>query len=142
MRNLVSTNLEGFFHITQLAVRQMLAQKRPASILTVTAALAHNPIRNVTASMAMATKGALETATRHLAMEFSKDQIRFNAIAPGVVYTPLHRDTPQAAMERLSPMGKPSTVEDIANAALYLAEAPTVTGTTIYVDGGAHVGRW
>jgi NAD(P)-dependent dehydrogenase (short-subunit alcohol dehydrogenase family) len=140
--SLVSTNLEGFFHITQFAIRQMLVQKRPAGIVTITAALAHNPIRSVTASVAMATKGALETATRHLAMEFSNDQIRLNAVAPGVVYTPLHRDTPRAAMEGLSPMRRPSTVEEIAAAVLYLAEAPTVTGTTLYVDGGSHLGRW
>ena len=141
-RSLVSINLEGFLHITQFAIRQMLAQNKPGSVVTITAALAHNPIRSVTASVPMIMKGGLETATRHLAMEYAKEQIRINAVAPGVVYTPLHGDTPQAVMESLSPMGRPSTVEEIANAVLYLAEAPTVTGTTLYVDGGSHLGRW
>jgi NAD(P)-dependent dehydrogenase (short-subunit alcohol dehydrogenase family) len=65
-----------------------------------------------------------------------------NAVAPGAVYTPLHRDTPKDVMESLSPMGQPSTVKQITDAVLYLTDAATVTGETIYVDGGAHLGRW
>jgi NAD(P)-dependent dehydrogenase (short-subunit alcohol dehydrogenase family) len=90
----------------------------------------------------MITKGGLETATRHLAMEYAKDGIRVNAVAPGVVLTPLQRDTPRDVMESLSPMGRPSTVKDIADAVMYLTDAGTVTGQTLYVDGGAHFGRW
>src|SRR5882724_2467847 len=141
-KSLVSTNLEGFLYITQLAIKQMLAQKTGGSIVTITAALAHNPIRGVNAAVPMITKGGLETVTRHLAMEYAKDGIRVNAVAPGVVYTPLHRDTPEDVMRGLSPMGRPSTVQDIADAVIYLSDATTVTGETIFVDGGAHVGRW
>jgi NAD(P)-dependent dehydrogenase (short-subunit alcohol dehydrogenase family) len=90
----------------------------------------------------MITKGGLETITRHLAMEYAKDGIRVNAVAPGVVYTPMHRDTPQDVMESLSPMGRPSTVKNVADAVMYLIDAPTVTGEIINVDGGAHFGRW
>ena len=139
---LVSTNLEGFLYVTQLSITQMLAQKTGGSIVTITAALARNPIRGVTASVPMITKGGLETITQHLAMEYAKDGIRVNAVAPGVVYTPLHRDTPQDVMESLSPMGRPSTVEDVADAVMYLTDAATVTGDILYVDGGAHFGRW
>ena len=71
----------------------MLAQKTGGSIVTITAALARNPIRGVTAAVPMITKGGLETITQHLAMEYAKDGIRVNAVAPGVVYTPMHRDT-------------------------------------------------
>ena len=141
-RSLVSTNLEGFLYITQLSIKQMLAQKTGGSIVTITAALARNPIRGVTAAVPMITKGGLETITRHLAMEYAKDGIRVNAVAPGTVYTPLHRDTPKEVMESLSPMGQPSTVKDIVDAVMYLTVAATVTGDTIYVDGGAHFGRW
>jgi NAD(P)-dependent dehydrogenase (short-subunit alcohol dehydrogenase family) len=141
-KSLVSTNLEGFLHVTQLAIKQMLAQKTGGSIVTITAALARNPIRGVTAAVPMITKGGLETATRHLAMEYAKDGIRVNAVAPGVVYTPLHRDTPQDVMESQSPMGRPSTVKDITDAVMYLTDAATVTGDTLFVDGGAHFGRW
>ena len=142
LRSLVATNVEGFLYVTQLAIRQMLEQKTGGSIVTITAALADNPIRGVTASVSMLTKGGLETMTRHLAMEYAKDGIRVNAVAPGVVYTPLHRDTPQDVMESLSPMGRPSTVKDIADAVMYLTDAATVTGHILYVDGGAHLGRW
>jgi NAD(P)-dependent dehydrogenase (short-subunit alcohol dehydrogenase family) len=139
---LVSTNLGGFLYVTQLAVKQMLAQKTGGSIVTITAALARNPIRGVTAAVPMMTKGGLETVTQHLAMEYAKDGIRVNAVAPGVVLTPMHRDTPKDVMEGLSPMGQPSTVQDITEAVLYLTDAATVTGQILYVDGGAHFGRW
>jgi NAD(P)-dependent dehydrogenase (short-subunit alcohol dehydrogenase family) len=139
---LVSTNVEGFLYVTQLSIKQMLAQKRGGSIVTITAALARNPIRGVTAAVPMITKGGLETITRHLAMEYAKDGIRVNAVAPGVVYTPLHRETPKNVMESLSPMGRPSTVKDITDAVMYLTDAATVTGDILYVDGGAHFGRW
>jgi len=141
-KSLVSTNLEGFLYVTQLAIKQMLAQKTGGSIVTITAALARNPIRGVTAAVPMITKGGLETITRHLAMEYAKDGIRVNAVAPGVVYTPLHQHTPKDVMESLSPMGRPSTVQDIADAVMYLTAAATVTGDTLYVDGGSHFGRW
>jgi NAD(P)-dependent dehydrogenase (short-subunit alcohol dehydrogenase family) len=139
---LVSTNLEGFFYLTQLSIKQMLAQKRGGSVVTITAALARNPIRGVTAAVPMMTKGGLATITQQLAMEYVKEGISVNAVAPGVVYTPLHRNTPQEVMEGLSPMGRPSTVKEIADAVMYLIDAETVTGETLYVDGGAHFGRW
>ena len=141
-KSLVSTNLEGFLYITQLSIKQMLAQKTGGSIVTITASLARNPIRGVTAAVPMITKGGLETITQHLAMEYAKDGIRVNAVAPGVVDTPLHRDTPKDVMKSLSPMGRPSTVKDITDAIMYLTDAATVTGDILYVDGGAHFGRW
>ena len=141
-KSLVSTNVEGFLYVTQLSIKQMLAQKTGGSIVTITAALARNPIRGVTAAVPMITKGGLETITQHLAMEYAKDGIRVNAVAPGVVYTPLHQETPKDVMESLSPMGRPSTVKDITDAVMYLTDAATVTGDILYVDGGSHFGRW
>jgi NAD(P)-dependent dehydrogenase (short-subunit alcohol dehydrogenase family) len=141
-KSLVSTNLEGFLYITQLSIKQMLAQKTGGSIVTITAALARNPIRGVTAAVPMITKGGLATITQHLAMEYAKDGIRVNAVAPGVVSTPMHRDTPQEVLASLSPMGRPSAVKDITDAVMYLTDAATVTGDILYVDGGAHFGRW
>ena len=139
---LLSTNVEGFLYFTQLSVRQMLEQPSRGSIVTITAALASNPIRGVTAALPMLTKGGLETITLHLAMEYAKSGIRVNAVAPGAVYTALHQATPREEMESLSPMGRPSTVQDIADAVMYLTNAPTITGNILYVDGGAHCGRW
>src|SRR6476660_3885342 len=141
-KSLVSTNVEGFLYVTQLSIKQMLAQKTGGSIVTITAALARNPIRGVTAAVPMITKGGLETITHHLAMEYAKDGIRVNAVAPGFVDTPLGRQTPRDVMEGLSPMGRVSTVKDITDAVMYLTDAATVTGDILYVDGGAHFGRW
>ncbi|MCE9545106.1 MAG: SDR family oxidoreductase [Planctomycetia bacterium] len=138
----VSTNVEGFLYVTQLAIKQMLTQTSGGSIVTITAALARNPILGVPAAVPMITKGGLETVTQHLAMEYAKQGIRVNAVAPGVVETPLHRETPRDVMESLSPMGRPSTVQEIVDAVMYLTDAATVTGHILYVDGGAHFGRW
>jgi NAD(P)-dependent dehydrogenase (short-subunit alcohol dehydrogenase family) len=139
---LVATNLLGFIYVTQLAVKQMQAQQTGGSVVTITAALADNPIAGVTASLSMITKGGLETITRHLAMEYAKQHIRFNAVAPGVVDTPLHAKDPKEQLQEQNPMGSISTVEDIASAVVYLTEARQITGEVLHVDGGAHVGKW
>ena len=139
---LISTNLAGFIHITQLAVKQMQAQKTGGSVVTITAALVDNPIAGVTASLSMITKGGLETVTRHLAMEYAKQHIRFNAVAPGPVDTPLHANDSKESLTAQSPMATISTVEDIASAVVYLTEARQITGEVLHVDGGAHVGKW
>ena len=141
-RRLVSTNLEGFLYLTQLAVKQMLSQKTGGSIVTITASLADNPIAGVTAAVPMITKGGLNAVTYQLAMEFAREGIRVNAVAPGAVATPLHENTPEEVLKQLSPMGRVSTVEEIADAVLYLTEAQTVTGEVLHVDGGAHRGKW
>jgi NAD(P)-dependent dehydrogenase (short-subunit alcohol dehydrogenase family) len=138
---LVSTNLFGFIYITQLSVKQMLRQKS-GNVVTITAALADNPIAGVNASVSMITKGGLNTVTRSLAIEYAKEGIRFNAVAPGVVETPLHKDDPKDDLKKLQPMGKIGEVSDIVDAVLYLAQAGQVTGEVLHVDGGAHSGRW
>lgn len=141
-RAFVSTNLEGFIFITQRAVKQMLVQGTGGSVTTITAALADNPIAGAPASIPMITKGGLDTVTLSLANEYAKDGIRFNAVAPGVVDTALHRTTPKGLMKSFSPMGTIISAEDIAEAVVYLTEAGQVTGEVLRVDGGAHVGRW
>ena len=141
-RALVSTNLAGFIYITQLAVKQMLSQKSGGSIVTISAALADNPIAGVTASLSMITKGGLNAVMRSLAIEYAKEHIRFNAVAPGAVDTPLHAEDSNDSLKTLSPMGSISTVEDIANAVVYLTEARQITGEVLHVDGGAHIGKW
>jgi NAD(P)-dependent dehydrogenase (short-subunit alcohol dehydrogenase family) len=141
-RALVSTNLEGFIFLTQLAVRQMLKQGTGGSVTSITAALADNPILGVPASIPMITKGGLNAITISLAIEYAKRNVRFNSVAPGVVDTPLHRSTPRDVMTKLSPMGTISQAKDIADAVVYLTEATQVTGEVLHVDGGAHVGQW
>ena len=141
-KQLVSTNLGGFIYVTQLAIKQMLVQKSGGSIVSITASLADNPIAGVNASIPMITKGGLNATTRSLAIEYAKDGIRVNAVAPGVVDTPLHRNNPKDFLKTLSPMGSISTVQEIVDAVIYLTEAPHVTGEVLHVDGGAHIGKW
>ena len=141
-RALVSTNLEGFIHITQLAVTQMLAQQSGGSVVSITSSLVDNPIVGLPVSLPMITKGGLEAITRSLASEYANAHIRFNAVAPGVVDTPLHKDNPKDFLKTLSPMGTISAAEDIASAVVYLTEARHITGEVLHVDGGAHNGKW
>jgi len=137
---LVATNLLGFLYIAQLSVRQMLKQKS-GCVVSITASLADQPIAGVNASVAMITKGGLNTVIKSLAIEYAKEGIRFNAVAPGIVRTPMHPDL-TANLGRLPPNGRVAEVKDIADAVLYLAQADQVTGEVIHVDGGAHAGRW
>jgi len=138
----VSTNLKGFIFITQPAVKRMLSQRNGGSVTTITAALADNPMADTPASIPMITKGGLNAVTFSLASEYAKYKIRFNAVAPGVVDTPLHKDLKKDMPNSRSPMGTFSHATDIAEAVIYLTEADHVTGEVLHVDDGAHVGRW
>jgi NAD(P)-dependent dehydrogenase (short-subunit alcohol dehydrogenase family) len=139
---LSGTNLQGYIYITQLAVKQMLAQNRGGSVTCITSAMVEHPIAGVNASLPMITKGGLEAITRSLAMEYAKEGIRFNAVAPGVVDTPMHVNASKEFLKSLSPMGAISDVDDIVEAIVYLTEARHVTGEVLHVDAGAHNGKW
>jgi NAD(P)-dependent dehydrogenase (short-subunit alcohol dehydrogenase family) len=141
-RRLAGTNLEGFLHLTQRVVRQMLAQKRGGSIVSITTPMVDHPIAGVNASVAMLTKGGIEAMSKNIAMEYAGERIRANTVAPGVVDTPLHKDNPRDFLKTLSPLQGVSTVQEIADAVLFLTEAPRITGEVLHVDGGAHLGRW
>jgi NAD(P)-dependent dehydrogenase (short-subunit alcohol dehydrogenase family) len=138
LRAFVATNLYGFVFITQFAVRQMLAQDRGGSVTSISASLADNPIAGVPASVPMMTKGGIDAITLSLSNEYAKEKIRFNAVAPGVVDTSLHK----GKLKARSPMGTVSVPKDIADAVVYLTEAGHVTGEVLHVDDGAHVGQW
>ena len=139
---LVSTNLEGYIHITQLVVKQMLVQKSGGSVTAITSSLVENPIGGLPVSLPMITKGGLDAIARSLASEYSKEHIRFNTVAPGVVDTPLHKNNPKDFLKTLSPMGTISTSKEIASAVVYLTESRQITGEVLHVDGGAHNGKW
>jgi NAD(P)-dependent dehydrogenase (short-subunit alcohol dehydrogenase family) len=138
---LAAVNLLGFLYMTQLAVKQMLKQKS-GCVVSITGSLADQPIAGLNASVSMITKGGLNTVTRQLAIEYAKEGIRFNAVAPGVVDTPLHKNGSKQILESRQPNGKIACVQDIVDAVLYLAHAVQVTGEVLHVDGGAHAGRW
>ncbi len=136
---LVSTNLLGFFLMTQCAVKEMLKQKS-GCVLTISAALADRPIAGENGSISMITKGGLNAATQNLAVEYGNDGIRFNAVAPGEVDTPMHQNEPKDST--LKPVVKRATVKDIVDAVLYLAKAGHVSGEILHVDGAAPARRW
>ncbi len=142
VRRLVSTNLDGFFYLTQLVVRQMQQQQKGGSVVSITTSMVDHPIAGVTVSVPMMTKGGIEAISKNLAMEYAKEGIRFNTVAPGIVETPLHQDDPQEFLRTLSPMGSISDAQEIADAVVFLAEVPHITGEVLHVDGGAHLGKW
>lgn len=139
---LSTVNIKGFLYVTQGSVKQMLRQKKGGSVVSITASQVVNPIAGVLASVPMITKGGIEAITRSLAAEYAKQHIRFNAVAPGQVDTPMHANDSKDFLKALSPMGTICSVSDVADAVVYLTEAHNVTGEVLHVDGGAHQGRW
>jgi NAD(P)-dependent dehydrogenase (short-subunit alcohol dehydrogenase family) len=136
---LFSINLLGFLYITQLTVKQMLKQQS-GSVVSITAALADRPIAGVNGSVSMITKGGLNAAIQNLAIEYAKEGIRFNAVAPGPVETPMHKVDP--AHSPTQPAMKFAAVKDVTDAVLYLAQAGYVSGEVLHVDGAAPARRW
>jgi NAD(P)-dependent dehydrogenase (short-subunit alcohol dehydrogenase family) len=136
----VSTNLTGFFNITQRALAVMEAQGS-GHVVTITASLADQPIEGVPAALASLTKGALNAATKGLAIEYASRGIRVNAVAPGVIDTPMHAANTHAALAAMHPLRRMGEVADIVSAVMYLENATFVTGDIAYVDGGLSAGR-
>ena len=140
-QRLVATNLTGFLHVTQPALRQMKTQGS-GHIVTITTSLASQPIEGVSAALSILTKGGLNAVTRALAIEYAKAGVRVNAVAPGIVDTPMHQPDNHPFLETLHPIKRLASVSEVVDAVLYLVDAPFVTGEVLHVDGGAHAGRW
>jgi NAD(P)-dependent dehydrogenase (short-subunit alcohol dehydrogenase family) len=141
-RKLQSTNVDGFVFMTQHVLRQMIAQGTGGSIVSITSSMTSSPIAGVLATATMITKGGIEAASRSIAMEHAPQGIRVNLVAPGMVDTPMHGATDKNALATLSPLHGISSVDEIVDAVVYVTEAPRVTGETIRVDGGGHLGKW
>jgi NAD(P)-dependent dehydrogenase (short-subunit alcohol dehydrogenase family) len=137
----LSVNLSGFFYVTQSAARQMLKQGS-GHIVQVTTTLVDQPVKGVPAALASITKGGLDAVTRGLAIEYADRGIRVNAVAPGIIRTPMHSPESQDFLAGLHPVGRMGEVQEVVDAVLYLDSAGFVTGETLRVDGGAHAGRW
>ena len=137
----ISLNLAGFFYVTQRAVRQMLAQGG-GHVVNVTTTLVGQPVKGVPSALASLTKGGLDAVTRSLAIEYADKGIRVNAVAPGVIETPMHKPETHAFLAGLHPVGRMGTIDEVVEAVLYLESAGFVTGETLHVDGGAHAGHW
>lgn len=140
-QRILSTNLAGFFHMTQHALRE-LAQRRSGHIVNIGTSLATQPIAGVPSALPILIKGGIEAATRSLAIEYASAGIRVNTIAPGIVDTPMHPRENHAFLNGLSPAGRIAKSSEIADAVLYLDGAAFVSGEVLHVDGGAHAGKW
>ncbi|WP_329529945.1 SDR family oxidoreductase [Streptomyces sp. NBC_01450] len=133
-------NLDGFFYITQLAIEQMLSQGG-GHIVSITSSLVDNADSRVPSVLASLTKGGLQSATKSLAIEYAARGIRANAVSPGTINTPMHSEVPQEDLAALHPIGRLGEQSDIADAVIYLENAPFVTGEILHVDGGVSAGR-
>ncbi|MBI2255426.1 MAG: SDR family oxidoreductase [Proteobacteria bacterium] len=139
--NVMSTNVAGFFYVTQRVARQMLRQGN-GHIVNVTTSLVDQPIGAVPTGLAALSKGGLASITKSLATEYAAKGIRVNAVSPGIIKTPMNEGEDRNFLAKLQPMGRLGETEEIVDAVLYLDRAAFVTGEIIHVDGGAHAGQW
>jgi NAD(P)-dependent dehydrogenase (short-subunit alcohol dehydrogenase family) len=139
--SVIDTNLRGFIYPTQVVARHMVSRNQ-GSIVNVTASVGIQPDRNVPGTMAVLTKGGLNAVTRGLSIELSRHNVRVNAVAPGVIDTPMHSPETHDFLSGLNPAGRLGTPEEIAEAVVYLAQASFVNGVVLPVDGGGTAGRW
>jgi NAD(P)-dependent dehydrogenase (short-subunit alcohol dehydrogenase family) len=138
---LLATNLAGFFHMTQRALRAMEGGNS-GHIINIGTSLASQPVAGVPSALPILIKGGIEAATRSLAIEYAAHGIRMNTIAAGIIDTPMHPKENHGFLQGLSPARRIGTPLEIADAVLYLESATFVSGEVLHVDGGAHAGKW
>jgi NAD(P)-dependent dehydrogenase (short-subunit alcohol dehydrogenase family) len=138
---LVATNLKGFVYASQAAARHMVA-RRQGHIVNITASIALQPNQQVPALLPVLIKGGINAATRALALELAPHNVKVNAVAPGIVDTPLYTPEQHGFLNGLAPAGRIATVREIADAVLYLTSADFTTGVVLPVDGGMSTGKW
>lgn len=143
LESIVDTNLKGFFYPSQVAAQHMSA-KGSGHIVAITASIAMQPNVKVPALLPVLIKGGLNSAVRGLALKLASAHVQVNAVAPGIIETPLHPDDEgtRAFLRGLSPSGEIGNPQDIVDAVLYLTDSTFVSGTILNVDGGSTTGVW
>ncbi|MEV4173714.1 SDR family oxidoreductase [Nonomuraea sp. NPDC049709] len=134
-------NIDGFFHITQLAIERMLAQDGGGHVVSITTSLVDNADARVPSVLASLSKGGLQSATKSLAIEYAKRGIRVNAVSPGTIKTPMHPEETHEVLAGLHPVGRLGEISDVVDAVVFLEQAPFVTGEILHVDGGMSAGH-
>ena len=137
---MLGVNLNGFFRITQLAIAEMEKQGS-GHVVQISTSLVDHANSNVPSVLASLTKGGLNAATKSLAIEYAKRGIRANAVALGIIKTPMHAIETHAQLGALHPVGHMGETSDIVDAVLYLESAGFVTGEILHVDGGQSAGH-
>ena len=137
---ILGVNLTGFFNITQLAIAEMEKQGS-GHVVQITTSLVDNAIAGVPSVLASLTKGGLNAATKSLAIEYAKRGIRVNAVALGIIKTPMHPVETYVQLAALHPLGRMGEISDVVDAILYLESASFVTGEIVHVDGGQSAGH-
>jgi NAD(P)-dependent dehydrogenase (short-subunit alcohol dehydrogenase family) len=138
--SIIAVNLGSFFHLSRLAAAEMLKQGS-GHIVQITTSLVDHANSNVPSVLASLTKGGLNAATKSLAIEYAKKGIRVNAVAPGVIKTPMHAPETHEFLANLHPVGRMGEAKDIVDAVLFLESAAFVTGEILHVDGGQSAGH-
>lgn len=137
---MVRINVGGFFHLTQRAIPQMQAVGG-GHVVSITTTLVESALSVFPSALASVTKGGIASATRALAIEYAAQNIRFNAVSPGVIKTPMHPEETHEALAGLHPMGRLGEIDDVARGVVYLEQSPFVTGEFLHIDGGQIAGH-
>lgn len=137
----ISTNLAGFFHISQRAIERMEKQGS-GHLVQITTSLVEQPINGVPCVLASVTKGGLNAATKSLAIEYASRNIRVNAVSPGIIKTPMNPPETHESLSALHPLGRMGEIQDIVDAVMFLEQASFITGEILHVDGGQAAGHW
>ena len=138
---ITGVNLRGFFEVSRAAVAAILSGDGGGHIVTISTSLVDHANSTVPSALASLTKGGLNAATKALAVEYADRGIRANAVALGVIRTPMHEPASYDALAALHPVGRLGEIDDVVDAVLYLENAPFVTGEILHVDGGQSAGH-
>ena len=137
---MTAVNLAGFFHITQRVIAQMVAQGS-GHVVNITASLVEDADSTRPSALAALTKGGLAAVTRSLAVEYAARGVRVNAVAPGIIETPVHDAASYEGLAALHPLGRVGEISDVVDGILYLERATFVTGEILHIDGGQAAGH-
>jgi NAD(P)-dependent dehydrogenase (short-subunit alcohol dehydrogenase family) len=133
-------NMRGFFEVSRAAVAAML-ENGGGHVVNISTSLVEHANSAVPSALASLTKGGLNAVTKGLAIEYAGRGIRSNAVALGVIRTPMHDPSSYDALAKLHPVGRLGEIDDVIDAVLYLENAAFVTGEILHVDGGQSAGH-